>query len=85
MRASELMYSFIQSVSHSVIQTVSVKVLPICYNLLLGSKYFYVISFVDEIFKRMFPDSGITKTFHCGEKKTSYLKTFGLTPLRICW
>ena len=28
----------------------------------------------------MFPDSKVAKTFQCGEKKMSYLKTFGLAP-----
>ena len=40
-----------------------------CFSLLVG-----------DIFQRMFPDSKVAKTFQCGEKKMSYLKTFGLAP-----
>lgn len=32
------------------------------------------------LFKKMFPDSSIASKFACGEKKCSYLTTFGIAP-----
>ena len=35
---------------------------------------------VTELFRHMFPDSKIAKSFKCGKTKLSYLITFGLAP-----
>ena len=36
---------------------------------------------VGDLFRTMFPDSGIVSKFACGERKRSYLTAFGIAPV----
>ena len=40
---------------------------------------------IGEIFKKMFPDSEIVQSFHCGADKTAYISMFGFARENSSW